>query len=78
MVQKPSPLSDAEKARYNTLNPENLTFLMNRYNRVNRWVIADMIRRSAYHYPDKNALIFGDTSLTYAELEPPATGWPTP
>lgn len=65
----PSPLADTEKARYNTLNPENLAFLMKRYNRVNRWVIADMIRRSAYHYPDKKALIFGDTTLTYAELE---------
>ena len=65
----PIPLADTEKARYNTLNPENLAFLMNRYNRVNRWVIAGMIRRSAYHYPDKKALIFGDTTLTYAELE---------
>ena len=69
MVQKPSPLTDTEKDCYNVLNPENLAFLMNRYNRVNRWVIADMIRRSAYHYPDKNALIFGDTSLTYTDLE---------
>jgi fatty-acyl-CoA synthase len=42
---------------------------MNRYNKVNRWVIADMIRRSAYHYPDKTALIFGNKSFTYAELE---------
>ena len=69
MPRIPTPLADTEKARYNTLNPENLDFLMKRYNRVNRWVIADMIRRSAYHYPDKKALIFGDTSLTYAELE---------
>jgi fatty-acyl-CoA synthase len=64
-----NPLADTEKARYDTLNPENLAFLMKRYNRVNRWVIGDMIRRSAYHYPDKKALIFGDTTLTYAELE---------
>jgi len=42
---------------------------MNRYNKGNRWVIADMIRRSAYHYPDKKALIFGKTSLSYRELE---------
>jgi len=62
-------LTDEEKACYNALNPGNLAFLMNRYNRVNRWVIADMIRRSAYHYPNKKALIFGDTALTYAELE---------
>jgi len=63
------PLSAEDKAKYSTLNRENLDFLMNRYNRVNRWVIADMIRRSSYHYPDKTALIFGDKSLTYEELE---------
>jgi hypothetical protein len=63
------PLSEEEKARYNTLNKENVEFLMDRYNRVNRWVIADMIRRSRYHYPDKKALIFQDKSLTYTELE---------
>ena len=51
-------LSAADSARFNVLNEENLDFLMNRYNKVNRWVIADMIRRSAYHYPDKKALIF--------------------
>jgi fatty-acyl-CoA synthase len=63
------PLTEAEKACYFTLNQENLAFLMDRYNRVNRWVIADMVRRTAYRYPDKKALIFGDRSLTYAELE---------
>jgi len=63
------PLTEEEKARYSVINEENLKFLMDRYNRVNRWVIADMIRRSAYHYPDKPALIYGDKTLTYAELE---------
>ena len=63
------PLTEAEKACYFTLNQDNLAFLMDRYNRVNRWVIADMVRRTAYRYPDKKALIFGDRSLTYAELE---------
>ncbi|HYA15137.1 MAG TPA: AMP-binding protein, partial [Syntrophales bacterium] len=62
-------LTEKEKTRYNTLNKENVEFLMDRYNKVNRWVIADMIRRSSYHYPDKKALIFQDKSLTYAELE---------
>ena len=62
-------LTEEEKARYYTLNKENVEFLMNRYNRVNRWVIADMIRRSRYHYPDKKALIFQDKTLTYAQLE---------
>lgn len=62
-------VSEQEKARFSTLNKENLEFLMDRYNRVNRWVIADMVRRTAYHYPDKAALIFGDHRLTYAQLE---------
>ena len=63
------PLMDAQKERYNAINGENLEFLMSRYNRVNRWVIADMIRRSAYRYPHKKALIFKDRALTYPELE---------
>src|SRR5512139_2470769 len=63
------PLTPEEKARYSSLTPENLDFLVNRYNRINRWVIADMIRRSSYHYPDKKALICNERSLTYAELE---------
>jgi fatty-acyl-CoA synthase len=62
-------LSAEDKSRYSVLNKENLDFLMNRYNRVNRWVIADMIRRSSYHYPDKTALIFDGKSMTYRELE---------
>jgi len=64
-----SPLSNDDKARFNFINKENLEFLMKRYNKVNRWVIADMIRRSAYHYPDKKALIFQDQIFTYSELE---------
>ena len=63
------PLTEEEKDRYKVIDKENLDFLMNRYNRMNRWVIADMIRRSAYRYPDKPALIFGDKTLTYAALE---------
>ncbi|HQU12827.1 MAG TPA: acyl-CoA synthetase [Thermodesulfobacteriota bacterium] len=63
------PLTEEEKDRYKVIDKENLEFLMNRYNRMNRWVIADMIRRSAYRYPEKPALVFGDKTLTYAELE---------
>ena len=63
------PLDNADKARFNELNAANLSFLTDRYNRVNRWVIADMIRRSAYHYPDKAALIFGNRTYTYTALE---------
>lgn len=63
------PLTDADKARYNSLNKENIEFLLNRYNRVNRWVIADLIRRSSYHYPDKPAVVFQGKTLSYAQLE---------
>jgi fatty-acyl-CoA synthase len=63
------PLTEEEKARFSVINKENVEFLMDRYNKTNRWVIADMIRRSAYHYPDKKAVIFGDKSLTYAEMD---------
>ena len=36
MLQVLNPLTDAEKACYNTFNPENLAFLMNRYNQDDR------------------------------------------
>jgi len=63
------PMTDEEKAHFYTLNDENINFLLERYNKVNRWVIADMIRRSRYHYPNKKALIFRNRTLTYTELE---------
>ena len=66
---KNTPLTGEETVHYNVVNKDTIEFLKNRYNKVNRWVIADMIRRSRYHYPDKKALIFGDQSLTYSELE---------
>ena len=64
-----APLTEQDKVRYSTINQENIDFLMTRNNRINRWVIADMIRRTRYHYPDKTALIFNDISLTYSQLE---------
>ena len=64
-----APLTEQDKLRYSTISQENIDFLMNRNNRINRWVIADMIRRTRYHYPDKTALIFDDISLTYSQLE---------
>ena len=65
-----SPLSsDSDKEKFNVINKDSIEFLMTRYNKVNRWVIADMIRRTKYHYPDKTALIFGDQKRTYTELE---------
>ncbi len=69
MPSSTQPMTVEEKERFNVLNKENLEFLMNRYNHVNRWVIADMVRRTAYHYPDKPALIFGEQTLTYRQLE---------
>lgn len=63
------PLTDQEKEKFNIVNEENLRFIRKRYNKVNRWVIADMVRRSAYRYPDKPALIFNDFTLTYSQLE---------
>lgn len=69
MTANDNIMTEEQKARFNVLNKENLEFLMDRYNRVNRFVIADMIRRTAYHSPDKTAIIFGEKSLTYAQLE---------
>ncbi|SLM28537.1 FadD2 [Desulfamplus magnetovallimortis] len=64
-----SVLSTKDKERYNLINKENIEFIMERNNAINRWVIADMLRRTAYHFPDKNALVFNDTIRTYSELE---------
>jgi fatty-acyl-CoA synthase len=69
MASRDISMTDQQKACFNALSQENLAFLMDRYNHVNRWVIADMIRRAAYHHPDKTALIFGERTLTYAQLE---------
>ena len=69
MTSTGNSMTDHEKARFNMLNKENLEFLMDRYNRVNRWVIADMVRRTAYHYPGKAAVVFNDKTLTYEQLE---------
>lgn len=64
-----TPLSPEDKLRYGTINQENIDFITNRNNRINRWVIADMLRRTRYHFPEKTALVFGDIRLTYTELE---------
>ena len=62
-------MSQRDKERFFALTDENLDYIRTRYNRINRWVIGDMVRRSAYRYPDKPALIFGDRVLTYQQLE---------
>lgn len=63
------PLSNADKERYNLINKENIEFIMERNNRTNRWVIADMLKRSSYHFPDKTALVFNEITRTYTALE---------
>ena len=57
------------KSCFNEINKKNIEFLLEKYNKINRWVIADFIKRSAYRYPDKIALSFQDKNLTYTELE---------
>lgn len=69
MAKEKLPLSSGDREKYQTISQETIEFIMNRNNAVNRWVIADMLRRSAYHYPDKKALVFGDIVRTYTELE---------
>ncbi|MBN2282689.1 MAG: acyl-CoA synthetase [Deltaproteobacteria bacterium] len=63
------PLTETERTCFNEISKESIEFLRTRYNRVNRWVIADIIRRSRYHFPDRTALIHGKTALTYRQLE---------
>ncbi len=69
MAAQLQPLGGMEADLFQKIDKETNDFLMTRYNGVNRWVIGDMIRRSAYHYPDKIALIDGDISRTYSQLE---------
>ncbi|MFZ5648574.1 MAG: acyl-CoA synthetase [Bacillota bacterium] len=63
------PLTEDEKALYNVISSESISFLRKRYNKTTRWVIADITRRSAYRYPDKKAIIYKDMTLTYSQLE---------
>jgi len=63
------PLTEYQKGLYSRINSESISFLRTRYNKTNRWVIADMTRRNAYRYPDKTALIYKDTALTYSQLD---------
>lgn len=63
------PLKSEDQGHYHRFDRDSIQFLRTRYNRITRWVIADIVRRSAYRYPHKPALIFGDKVLTYAQLE---------
>jgi len=63
------PLTGHERGYYERIDRQSIDFLMERYNPVNRWVVADLLRRSAYRYPDKDAVVFGGERLSYAALE---------
>ena len=69
MTRSASPLSPQDKDRYSVINKENIEFITERNNPINRWVIADMLRRTSYHFPDKKALVFNDIICTYTQLE---------
>jgi len=58
-----------DPSSFDAFSREGVDFLADRYNRANRWVVADMIRRSAYHYPEKTALIFQGSCVSYTALE---------
>ncbi len=63
------PVNEEEKRYYYRIDRESVEFLHRKYNRLGRWVIADLVRRSAYRYPDKPALIYKDQVYTYLDLE---------
>lgn len=69
MILSHAPLLDDDRHKFMSLNQDSIDFLMTRYNRVNRWVIADMLRRTRYHFPDKTALVFGELTRTFSQLE---------
>ncbi len=54
---------------FNKINRENIEALLNRYNKINRWIIGDIFKRSGYRYPDKIALSFRGTDFTYNQLD---------
>ena len=54
---------------FESITRENIDELLNRYNKINRWVIGDILKRSAYRYPDKIALSFQGENFTYTQLE---------
>ena len=62
-------LQQAPRTPLDALTEESIRELRKRYNRVNRWVVADMVQRSAYRSPSKPALLFNGKTLTYAELD---------
>ena len=62
-------ISEELREKFYSITEENVNYLLNHYNKINRWVVADILKRSAYHYPDKIALRFKDVALTYSELD---------
>ena len=54
---------------FNHLSKKNIEALLNRYNKISRWVIGDIFKRSANRYPSKIALSFRERNFTYKELD---------
>ena len=57
------------KKCFNSLTKENIETLLNRYNKISRWVIGDIFKRSANRYPKKIALSFLGKNFTYNEFD---------
>ncbi len=62
-------MKEVPKEAFEEVTKENIEKLHQRYNEINRWVLADIPERSAYRYPDKEAVIFEDNTYTYQEFE---------
>lgn len=54
---------------FSRLDEDNIRELHKNYNKINRFVIADFIKRSSYRYPHKPAIIFRNKRYTYKEFE---------
>lgn len=57
-----------------SLNEDNVIGLMKRYNKVNRWVVADIPKFTAHKFPDKKGIIYINkegvrTEYTYSQLD---------
>ena len=62
-------LTEYEKNLYYSINKESIDFVRFRYNKTNRWVVADIVKRISRRYPNKTAVIYNNEKLTYKELD---------
>jgi len=54
---------------FSRLDEDSIRELHRHYNKINRFVIADLVKRSLYRYPNKPAIIFRDKTYTYRDFE---------